>query len=292
MATPNILIVGATGNVGAELVPQLVKAGHAVRVLARDPKRAGERLGSNVEIVAGDLGHPASLASALRGIEIASLATTPSALLYEHESNFIHAARQAKVRRLVKLSGYGIEFATDRVHACHAQSEKELRASGIPSVVIRPVIFMSNVLMDPTALQGGKLPSVYGDSRINFVDPRDVADVTAQALLDRRHEGATLEFGGPESLTFDDLAATLTSVLGRRIEHVRLDAADFEVAARAGGLPEFVIDAVTGSAASARAGKYAVSDDVVRRVIGRRASTFRDWVERHRDVFASNGARS
>lgn len=178
MERATTLVVGATGNVGTELVEQLLQTGHAVRVLARDSRRAAERLGSRVEVVAGDLGDPASLASALRGIETASLATTPSPHLYEQEHNFIRAAREAKLRRLVKLSGFGIDFATDGIHVCHAESETRLRASGVPSVVLRPV------------------------------------------------------------------AATF-----------------------------------------ARAGKYAMDDDVVQRVLGRRASTFREWVERHRDAF-------
>jgi uncharacterized protein YbjT (DUF2867 family) len=286
MARATILVVGATGNVGTELVKHLVQSGHAVRVLARDPRRAAERLGRGVEVVLGDLGDPASLTSALRGVEIASLATTPSPLLQEQECNFIDAAREARLRRLVKLSGFGIDFATDRIHACHAESEERLRASGVPSVVLRPVIFMSNVLMDAAAIRTGRLPSVFGDSRVSFIDPRDVAELTARALVEGRHDGETWEFGGPEALTYDDLAATLTDVLGRRIAHVRLDAAAFREVALRAALPDFVIEAITGSATFARAGKYAVDDDVVQKVLGRRASTFRDWALRHRDALS------
>lgn len=287
MANPPVLVVGATGNVGIELVEQLRQIGHDVRALVRDPRRAAERLGSGVEIVAGDLSDPASLASALRGIEIASLATSPTPLLQEQEGNFIEAARAAKLRRLVKLSGFGIDFAADRIHLGHAESERRLRASGLAYVVLRPVIFMSNLLFETASIKTGKLPSIFGDGRMSFVDPRDVAEVMARALLEQRHEGATWEFGGPEALTYDDLAATFTRVLGRRVEHVRLDAAAFRAAALGGGLPDFVVEAITDAAAHTREGRYATNDDVIQRVLGRRGRSFSDWVERHRDAFSA-----
>jgi uncharacterized protein YbjT (DUF2867 family) len=286
MSAP-ILVVGATGNVGTHLVQELQKSGRAVRVLSRDPRRASERLGAGIEIVAGDLSDPASLGPALRGIEIASLATSPSPLLAEQEGNFIAAASAARLRRLVKLSGFGIEFSSDRIHLGHAESERRLRASGVAHVIVRPVVFMSNLLFDVVSLRSGKLPSVFGDGRMGFVDARDVAAVMARALLDERHEGATWEFGGPEALTYDDLAATFTRALGRPIEHVRLDDAAFRAAALAGGLPDFVVEAITGAAAHAREGRYATNDDVIQRLLGRRGCSFGDWLARHRVLFGA-----
>src|SRR6185369_11773127 len=147
------------------------------------------------------------------------------------EGHFIEAARVAKLERLVKLSGFGVEFSRDRIHAAHAQSEQRLRAAGIPSVVLRPVIYFSNLLFDAAAIKTGKLPSVFRDGRISFVDPRDVAELAARALLQPAYAGQTWEFGGPEALSYDDVAATLTRVLGRRVEHVRLDDATFAAAA-------------------------------------------------------------
>jgi uncharacterized protein YbjT (DUF2867 family) len=281
------LVVGATGNVGAELVPRLVDLGQGVRVLARDPRRAAARFGPRVELVAGDLQDPASLESALRGVEIASFATTPSPLLAEQEGNFIEAARAAKLRRLVKLSAFGLDFASDSIHVAHAASEKRLRGSGIAHVLLRPVIFMSNLLFDAAAIKTGKLPSIFGDGRMSFVDPRDVAELMARALVETRHEGAVWEFGGPEALSHDDLAATFTRVLGRRVEHVRLDPVAFRESALGAGLPDFVVEAITVAAAHTLVGRFATNDEVVQRVLERPASPFEDWVLRHRHAFAA-----
>jgi uncharacterized protein YbjT (DUF2867 family) len=285
MAKAPILVVGATGTVGAEVVKQLVLAGQTVRVLARDPKKASERLVTGIEIVAGDLADPGSLAGPLRGVEVAYLATSPTPLLAEQEGNFIEAAKAAKLRRLVKLGAFGIEFAADRIHSCHADSEKRLRASGLGFVVLRPVIFMANLLFEVPAIKSGKLPSVFGDAPMAFVDPRDVAELAARALVEEKHEGATWEFGGPDALTYDDVAATFSRILGRRIEHVRVTEAEFKAAALGAGFPDFVVEAITVSAAEAREGKYATTDGVVQRVLGRRAASLSDWLSRHRDAF-------
>jgi uncharacterized protein YbjT (DUF2867 family) len=281
-----ILVVGGTGTVGREVVRKLVESGRSVRVMSRDPAKASALLERGVEIVPGDLRVQASLARALSGIEVASLATTPSPTLDEEEINFILAAKAASVRRIVKLSGFGIEFATDPIHRAHAKSERTLRESGISSVVLRPVIFMSNLLMDAAAIRAGTLPSTFGDARVTYVDPRDVGELIAHALVESGHAGQTWEFGGPEALSYAELAATFAHVLGRPVEHVRLDRRAFEAHARAGGVPDFVVEAVTEAAERARAGKYTVDDGVVRRILRRPASSFHAWLLRHRGAFA------
>jgi len=286
MKDGTILIAGGTGNVGPSLVAHLLRGGQRVRALARDPRKAARLLGPDVEVVLGDLVDAASLRHAFQGTRAAFVATSPTPTLADEEINFIDAARAAGVERLVKLSGFGVEFSTDRIHRAHARSEARLRASGIPSIVLRPVVFMSNLLFDAANLKSGKLPSIFGNGRISLVDPRDVAEVAAAVLASPAYEGQTLEFGGPEALSYDIVAATFTRVLGRTVEHVRVDDATFEAGALQMGLPEFVVEAVTTTATSAREGKYEVNDHAVRSVLGRGASNLADWITRHRDAFA------
>ena len=290
MSNAPILVIGGTGTVGREVVRQLIRAGRPVRALARDPAKAAAVLGREVEIVPGDLRDSMSLVSALSGVERASLATAPSPTLHEEENRFIDAAKTAKLERLVKLSAFGVEFASDRIHHAHVLSERRLWESGIASLVVRPVIFMSNLLFEAAAIRGGKLPSTFGDARVTFIDPRDVAELIARALLEPMPEVGTWELGGPEALSYDDLAATFTRVLGRPIEHVRLDRKTFETLALSAGLPDFVVEAITEAATSAQVGKYIVDDAVVRRVLRRPASAFHDWVLRNRDAFEATPA--
>jgi len=279
----SILLAGGTGTVGREIVRGLVARGLAPRVLSREPDNARRLFGASVDVVPGDLMHPASLTDVLRGVEVAYVATTPGPALALQEGNFVEAARTAKVRRVVKLSGYGIDQATDTIHRCHATSERRLKSSGLGYVILEPVMFMTNLLWDAASIKKGTIASTFGDGRMSFIDPRDVADVALLALTTHDQEDAVWGFGGPEPLSYDDVAATFSRVLGRHVEHVRLDEAAFRKAAS--GLPEVVIEAIASSAAMAQRGKYEVSDQLIQEKLGRRARSLESFIAAHRAAF-------
>jgi uncharacterized protein YbjT (DUF2867 family) len=287
MSTAPVLVVGATGNVGRHVVKHLVSSGHRVRALTRDPKTAAALLGTEVEIVKGDLDDPASLASALEGVAVASLATASTPDLGRQEVNFIDAASVAGVRRLVKQSGVGVGVLKGTISVAHGESERRLHASGVPSVLVKPVTFMSNLLLNAEAIKGGSLPSLLGDARLSLVDPRDVGELTAHVLVDPHYDGQTLRFGGPAALTHDEIAAALSEVLGRPISHVRLEVPAFRESAARRGLPVYVIETVVEAATFAPNGTFVASDDVIRRALGRPASPLSNWVERNREALAA-----
>ncbi|HEX6273607.1 MAG TPA: NAD(P)H-binding protein [Polyangiaceae bacterium] len=279
----SILLAGGTGTVGREVVKGLSARGFAPRVLSRDPEKARHLFGASIDVVPGDLVHPASLADPLRGVEVAYVATTPGPELDVQESNFFEAARAAGVRRVVKLSAYGVEEATDRIHGCHAASERRLKSSGLGYVILEPVMFMSNLLWEAATIKNGTLASTFADGRMSFVDPRDVAELAVLALTSPEQGDAVWAFGGPEALSYDDVAGTFSRVLGRRVEHLRLDDAAFRRAAAQ--LPEIVLEAITSSAVMAQEGKYEVSDRLVNDKLGRRARSLESWVAAHRAAF-------
>jgi uncharacterized protein YbjT (DUF2867 family) len=281
----SILLAGGTGTVGRHIVKGLVARGLSPRVLSRDPDNARRLLGDSVEIVHGDLMNPASLSDALRGVEVAYVATTPGPELVAQEVHFVDAARAAEVRRVVKLSGYGTDVATDRIHRWHAASEQRLESSGLGYVILQPVMFMSNLLWEAESIKRGVIASAFGDGRMSFVDPSDVAEVAVVALTIPDLANGVWGFGGPEALSYDDVAATFSRVLGRRVEHVRLDEQAFRQATA--GLPELVVDAIASSAVMAQQGTYEVPDRVIRERLGRRGRTLESWIAAHRAAFAA-----
>jgi uncharacterized protein YbjT (DUF2867 family) len=111
-----------------------------------------------------------------------------------------------------------------------------------------------------------------------------VAEVALVALTTPDLASGVWGFGGPEALSYDDVAATFSRVLGRRVEHVRLDDQAFRQATA--GLPELVIDAIAASAAMAQQGKYEVPDQLIRDRLGRRGRTLESWIAAHRTAFA------
>jgi uncharacterized protein YbjT (DUF2867 family) len=142
-----ILVTGATGNVGAAVVAELVAKGEAVRAFVRDEARARERLGDDVELFVGDFDDVASIDRAVRGARSVFLSSADHPNKPKHESAVIDVARAAGVRRVVKTSTVGAEEGSPLPpFDWHGRIEAHLRASGIPSVVLRSYFYMTNLL--------------------------------------------------------------------------------------------------------------------------------------------------
>jgi uncharacterized protein YbjT (DUF2867 family) len=277
-----ILLCGVTGTVVKDIVKELITRGLVPRVISRDPDRARSLLGASTEVVGGDLTDRASLTDAMRGVAVAYVATAPGHDIAEQEGNFIEAARAAKLRRVVKLSGFGVEHGTDRIHKGHGTSEMLLKSSGLGYVILKPVMFMSNLLWEAASIKEGQIVSTFGDGRMSFIDPRDVSAVAVVALTAPGLQNEEWAFGGPEPLSYDDVAAAFSRVLGRAVKHLRLDSETFR---REAQLPDLVIEAIIATADMARQGKYEVPDVLIQEKLGRRANNLERWIEAHRAAF-------
>lgn len=277
-----ILIVGGTGSVGREVVQIARSRGLEPQVLARDPDRTQKLLGPGVRIVKGDLGDPASLIAALKGIDVASLATAPGPSLVQQEANFIDAAAAAGLRKIVNLSAFHVPQSP--IAGWHEATEQRLRLSGVPHVILRPVMFMSNFLLfDTESVKSGRVVSVFGEGRMSWVDPADVAELTVHALTQPTAPDSVWTFGGPEALSYDEVAATFTRVLGRLVEHLCIDEDTFRKNAP---LPGFIVEAIIATVAHVRQGKMVATDAPVREKLKRSARSFGEWVEAHSQAFS------
>src|SRR5215211_831576 len=143
-----ILITGATGTTGREVVEALRRLGaKGVRALVRDPARADFIRAAGFETVAGDFERPETLDAALEGVERALLLTPPSPQTFEQQRAFIEAARRAGVRHVVKLSAFGADAdAPEGFGKWHGQSENLPKTSGLKWTILRPNFFMQNLL--------------------------------------------------------------------------------------------------------------------------------------------------
>jgi uncharacterized protein YbjT (DUF2867 family) len=282
-----ILVTGATGHVGSELVTELLGAGWAVRAMTRRPEalQAAPRL----EIVRGDFAEPASLAPALDGVErVFSMSAQPlfGAPTPTHDIALAEACRRAGVRRIVKLSalgGGGSDPESPIVRWVRA-AEATVTESGAEWTLLRPGRFMTNTLgWAPLIRQGLPVSIPMAFRRMASIDPRDVARVAALALTQDGHAGKAYELSGPESLTPAEELQILSELLGRPLQLNALDGA----AARAGmlryGMPEFVVDAILAESNSEHGS--AVLPTVLE-LTGTPARRFADWVAARRAAFA------
>ena len=280
-----ILVTGATGTVGSEVVEQLLAAGHPVRVLTRHPEKAA-RYASSVEIAQGDLANPESLTAAFAGVDKAFLlATGPE--LAKLEGHAIEVAKKAGVKHLVKLSAAGAELDPGiAIGRWHRESEKNLEESGMAWTILRPGAFDSNALAWAAAIKDkGMVFHVTGNGKGTPIDPRDIAAVAVAALTTPGHEGKIYELTGPEALTTAEMVAKISKALGKPIQAI--DAP--EAAARSGmlaqGMPLVMVEAILELMALVRAGYRDKPTAVVEEVLGRPARTFDAWLQEHVTAF-------
>jgi uncharacterized protein YbjT (DUF2867 family) len=207
-----VLVTGATGTAGSEVVRALLARGERVRAFVRDPCAAREALGTGVELAVGDFADADSVSSALDGVQTLFLSGPDDPRRVAWEAGAIDAAAAAGVRRVVKLSSVSADpGAPAAFWRWHGQVERHLAEAGLPAVVLRACAFMSNVAMGAAAVVGeGRLYAPAGDARIAMIDPRDVGAVAAAVLTDPAHDGRTYLLTGPEAITYQRVAHDLS----------------------------------------------------------------------------------
>jgi uncharacterized protein YbjT (DUF2867 family) len=235
-----ILVIGATGTVGGEVMRRLAAAGERVRALVRDPRKASQRPGEQVEYAVGDLDRPETLQAGLAGVERIFLLTRQSSRQVDQERGVIQAAAGAAVRHIVKLSVFHAEERSPlQVTRQHRQSERALQDSGLAYTILRPPFFMQNLL---GMIRGGAIYTAAEDGRIAMIDARDVAAVAAAALTSPQHQGQIYTPTGPQALSFDEVARILSEQTGEQIRHVRVPPDAVRDAVQASGRPGWFAD--------------------------------------------------
>ena len=229
-----IVVAGGTGTLGTRLVPRLAGAGLAVRVLTRDPARAQHLAGPGMEVVRGDVRDAASVGRALRGAGTVISAVqgfagpggvSPASVDRAGNANLINAAAAAGAAFvLVSVVGASPGHPVGLFRAKHT-AEETLRASGIPWTIVRATAFMETwaTIISQPLHASGKIPVFgRGDNPVNFVSAADVADLIALAVTDPGLRGQVLELGGPDNLTFNQVAAIVQEITGRRgtVRHI------------------------------------------------------------------------
>ena len=283
-----ILLTGGTGTAGSEISKALQRMGVRYRSLVRNRAKAEGSAKANVELAEGDLSRPETLGAALEGVEKALLLTASSPDSLQQERNFIHAAKRAGVRHVVKFSAYGAGLdASHYFGRQHGEAERELENSGLLFTVLRPNGFFQNFLGNAGSIQTrSALHAPAGEMKFSAVDARDIAAVAAHVLTEDGHEGQRYIITGPEALSHAEIAERFSQALGRNIVYADVP----EDAARewmlAAGIPAWTVEKVLDLYRYYRSGAAAEVTNTVERVGHKSAIAFEQFVRDYAPVFA------
>ncbi len=283
-----ILVTGATGLNGSELVRRLSARGMPVRALVRNPAKA-EALAAlpGVEIAVGDMAHPESLTEPLQGVERVVLISSSAQDMQEVQTNFIDAARQAGVQQVVKLSGIMPDRDSPfRFARMHGEIEQHLAASGMAYTNLRageffPVYFRQV----PSIVSRGTLALPMEEARIAAIDIGDVAEVAIAVLIGSGHDRKSYPLTGPEALTMAEVAQKLSAATGKAIQYVNLAPEEARRINLANGMPPYRADALYELFAERRKGKEAQVSTVIPEVFGWPPTRFDEFADRNAAIF-------
>jgi uncharacterized protein YbjT (DUF2867 family) len=284
-----LLVTGATGTIGRPLIDILVNQGAKVRAVTHNPQAAG--LPAGVEVVEGDLSRPATIAPLLDGVTALFLHPRAVGLA---AGELLTLARQRGVQRVVALSATNVDDPLDEQPSRYqGDRNKEVEdaavASGLAWVSLRASSFAANTLRTWGAqLRAGDVVRYpYASFAEALIHERDLAEVIAHALgsdalVARR--GRRRELTGPQSLTHQQLVATIGEVLGRPLRYQELPPEVAKQGMVQQGIPEAFVQALMARYAR-EVGQPAPVTGEVERILGRPVRTYAEWVADHAAAF-------
>jgi uncharacterized protein YbjT (DUF2867 family) len=285
-----ILITGASGNVGREVLQQIAKTGLRIRAAFQSSIKAAIAP-SGVETVIMDYNQPETVRAALRSVESVFLVGPVAPNLVELERKATDEIKQSGVRKLVKLSAMGGPQAT--FPRQHQESEEYIKSSGVAYTFLRPNGFMQNMINynGATIRTQNAFYGTQGEGKVSHIDVRDIAAVAVKVLVENgRHLGKVLVLTGPEALTNARMAEIFSVKLGREIRYVDLPQAQMKQALLAAGLPEWNVDGVLDLAEFYRQGGASTVSGDVARILGRKPCSFEQFSQDYLSSFQSESA--
>jgi len=277
-----ILVTGATGNVGRELVAQLRAAGRSVRALTRDPQSAN--LPGDVEVVAGDLSASETLDACLDGVEDVFLVwVAPFAAAGAAIDRIAFHAKRVVLLSSPHRTDHPFFQQPNALRGMHADLEQLIERSGLRWTVLRPGAFARNssVWWGPQIASGDVVRWFYADAETAPIHERDIAASAARVLCEERHghDGRDYVLTGPEGVTQRQQVEIIGDAIGRplRFEELSPEAARKHLLAM---WPPPVADMLL-TAYAAAVNRPAFVTSTVADLTGRTAATFRQWADDH-----------
>jgi uncharacterized protein YbjT (DUF2867 family) len=287
-----ILVTGATGTVGSEVVKQLSSAGQKVRAAVRSTTRAdsSDKL-KGVELVEMDYNKSETLTTAFKDADKLFLLTPGSSKAAEFASNLVTEAKKAGIKHIVKqsLMGADQEVDFDHIHL-HRKAERIIEESGIPFTFLRPNDFMQNFVnfYGPSIRSKNAIYLPAEDAKVSFVDVRDIAAVAVKALTDdesSRHNGKAYTLTGPEALSYYQAAEILSNETGKKIGYVNVSEEVLRLGMKDMGVDDWSINTFAELFRLYRKGFASQLSSAVEEVTGKKPISFSQFAKDYAQAF-------
>jgi uncharacterized protein YbjT (DUF2867 family) len=271
-----ILVTGSPGNIGTPLAQQLLEQGRKIRLMVRNPKKEDQVVADlrsrGAEVVQGDFSDPASLPPCFTGVESAFLLVPVAQETAEWKNNFIRAAEENGVERIVNLSVSGASSSSPvALFRWHWEAEQTLESSGIAWTHLQPTDLarfnIRSIL--PTVQAEGVFYSTVGEGRVALVDEEDVAEVAAMALTEEGHEGKKYVLTGPKAVSYPEMADALAGKLGKPVKYIDIDPAQAKQAMIGAGMPDWVADFINDLRELEKSGGASGPTQDIQKLLGR-----------------------
>ncbi|MFV1957469.1 MAG: SDR family oxidoreductase [bacterium] len=285
----SILVTGATGTLGSQVVQQLSQRGFRVRAAVHSPEKATTLAGKADEIVSLDFSNPETFDGALDGVEKAFFLSPLTEDTVEIGTRFAEAAKKAGVRHIVRQSGMGADAdAGITLGRWHWAVEQAIENTGIKWTHIRPNSFMQNfaAFFSQSIKEQGAFYLPWGDGSISLVDVRDIAAVAVESLTGDGHEGQSYEITGPQALSGEDCAGIFSKVLNKTVQYVDVPEDAARQSMQDMGMPDWFVDVIMELYAVNKAGYTAGVTDTVEKVTGKAPRGFEQFVQDYVETFS------
>jgi uncharacterized protein YbjT (DUF2867 family) len=280
-----ILVTGATGNVGRNLIERLAERNIPVRAMTRRPNQANVPKG--VEVIYGDMNDLSSLEAAFTGVDKAFFMTSqmPDGSNHPtHDLTLTKAASNTNVKHIVKLSVFDGGTADDPIGKWHREAENALINSGIAWTMLRPGRFMSNVLQwIPMILHGDAVTIPFANWAAVPIAPEDIAAVAEIALTTDKYHKKTFQLTGPEILTPIDELKIISEVINRNLKPIELSIETAKAGMLASGMSDVIVEAIIN--------RVYINDPhaevlaTVSNLLDRPPMAMAEWVRKHIHLF-------
>jgi NAD(P)H dehydrogenase (quinone) len=282
----SILVTGASGQLGKRVIELLLERGGGARILAatRKPEGLAELAARGVEVRRADFDDEASLASAFQGVERALLISTdsldePGKRQRQHTAA-VKAFKAAGVQHVAYTSIVNPAPSRILISADHAATEAELEKSGLQHTVLRNNMYANMLLLGTLqrAIAAGKLVNASGAGKVGYVTREDCARIAAAVLSEPPAGNQKLDVTGPETLSGADLAALVSEISGKKVEHLSIPLAALVDGMVQHGLPRPLAEVYASFDAGTAAGELNVKSDHVERFTGKKPQALGDFL--------------